>query len=131
MLLKYLQVPGVAVGLLSALSTFPMLANSDIALASRQCAALRSTVLQHVGDRAKDLLFASTDMDRDGWLNPGIANDGFKAIQLGVMHFDYAYEAVAMGGRADTEECNRLAQQFGLSIDTYVDAVLISGELPR
>ena len=131
MFLKYLRVPEVAVGLLSALSAFPALANSDTVLASRKCAALRSTVLQHVSDSAKDLLFASSDMDRDGWLNPRIANDGFKAIQLGVMHFDFAYEAVAMGGRADAEMCYRLALQFGQSIDTYVEAVLISGELPR
>lgn len=117
--------------LLSALFTFPASANSELALASRQCASSRSTVLLHVGDRAKELLFASRDMDRNGWLNPGVANDGFKTVQLAVMHFDFAYEAVAMGSRANAEACHRLALQFGQNVDSYVDDVLVSGEIPR
>lgn len=117
--------------LLSAFFTFPASANSALALASRQCAALRSTVLLHVGDRAKELLFASSDMDRNGWLNPGVANDGFKAIQIAVMHFDFAYEAITIGGRANAEACYHLTLQFGQNVDGYVDAVLVSGEIPR
>lgn len=117
--------------LLPAFFTFPASANSSLGLASRQCAAVRSTALLHAGDRAKELLFASRDMDRNGWLNPGVANDGFKAVQLAVMHFDFAYEAVAMGGKANAEACYRLALQFGQNVDSYVDAVLVGGEIPR
>lgn len=112
-------------------SSIAVTANSDLKIASRQCAALRSEVLGHVGDRARELLFASRDMDRNGWLNPGVANDGFKAVQLAVMHFDFAYEAVAMGGKAYIEACDRLTGQFWQVVDCYVNTVLLSGEIPQ
>lgn len=70
-------------------------------------------------------------MDRNGRLNPGVANDGFKAVQFAVMHFDFAYEAAAMGGKANNEVCDHLAGQFRRVVDSYVNTVLISGEIPR
>ena len=106
-------------------------ANSDLEIASRQCAALRSEVLWHVGDRARELLFASRDMDRNGWLKPGAANDGFKAVQLAVMHFDFAYEVVAMGSKANKEACDRLTGQFRQVVDSYVNTVLLSGKISQ
>ena len=54
------------------------------------CANLRSTALQLVGDWSKDLLFASRDMNRNGWLDANVASSAFKDVQLAVMHFDYA-----------------------------------------
>jgi hypothetical protein len=117
--------------LLPAFFVSPANANPDLGLASQQCASLRAIVLHHVGDRAKEMLFASSDMNRNGLLNPGVANEGFKAIQLAVMHFDFAYEEVAMGGKANAEAFYRLALQFGQSVDGYIDDVLVSGELPR
>lgn len=117
--------------LLPAISPIMASANADVVSASGQCAALRSVVLLHVGDRARELLFSGRNMIADGWLDPGIANDGFKTIQRAAMHFDFSYEAVAMGGRANTESCYALALQFGQGVDSYVGTVLASGEVPR
>jgi hypothetical protein len=120
-----------AVAILLPASSIAATANSDLDIASRQCATLRSEVLWHVGDRARELLFASQDMDRNGWLNPGVANDGFKAVQLAVMHFDFAYEDVAMGDKANTEDCDRLTGQFRQVVDSYLNTVLLSGKIPQ
>lgn len=60
----------------------------------RGCANLRITVLQLVGDWSKELLFAGRDMSSVGWLDANEANSAFKDVQLAVMCFDHAYEAV-------------------------------------
>lgn len=49
----------------------------------------------------KGVLFASQDMDHNGCLNPVVADDSFTAVQLAVVHFDFAYVAVAMSGSAN------------------------------
>ena len=92
----------------------------------RDCANLRSAVLQLVGDWSKKMLFASRDMDRNGWLDANVANATFKDVQLAVMHFDYAYEAVSK----TREACRELAYQFGMDVDTYIEEIMATGTRP-
>jgi hypothetical protein len=106
-------------------------ANWALEITSRQCAALRSAVLWHAGDRARGLLFASRDIDRTGWLKAGVVNNSFQAVQLAVRHFDFDYEAIAMGGNANTEACDRLTGQFWQVVDGYFHTALVTGEIPR
>jgi hypothetical protein len=40
------------------------------------------------------MLFASRDIDRNGWLDANVAHSAFKDVQIAVVHFDYACEAV-------------------------------------
>lgn len=47
-----------------------------------------------MGDWSKDLLFASRDMNRNGWLDPNVANAAFEDVQIAVMYLDYAFEVV-------------------------------------
>lgn len=90
------------------------------------CANLRSTALQLVGDWSKDLLFASRDMNRNGWLDANVASSAFKDVQLAVMHFDYAYEAVPK----NRDACRELAFQFGMEMGTYIEQVMAIGKRP-
>ncbi|WP_147276064.1 hypothetical protein [Pelagibacterium lacus] len=92
----------------------------------RDCADLRSAVLQLVGDWSKAMLFASRDMDRDGWLDANVAHSAFKDVQIEVMHFDYAYEAVPKSRDA----CHELAFQFGIEVGTYIEGVMATGKRP-
>lgn len=85
----------------------------------RDCANFRSTVLQLVGDWSKDMLFASRDMDRDGWLDANVTHAAFKDVQLAVMHFDYAYEAVPK----TRDACYELTFRFGMEVSTYIEEV--------
>lgn len=92
----------------------------------RDCANLRSAVLQLAGDWSKKMLFASRDMDRNGWLDANVANAAFKDVQIAVMHFDYAYEAVPKNRPA----CRDLAFRFGMDVGTHIDHVLTTGARP-
>lgn len=92
----------------------------------RDCATLRSAVLQLVGDWSKNMLFASRDMDRDGWLDANVAHAALKEVQIAVMHFDYAYEAVPK----TRDACRELAYQFGMEVGTYIVEVMATGKRP-
>ena len=92
----------------------------------RDCADLRSTVLQLVGDWSKDMLFASRDMDRNGWLDANVAHAAFKDVQIAVMYFDYAYEAVPK----TRDACWELTFQFGMDVGTYIEQVMATGTRP-
>jgi len=92
----------------------------------RDCAALRSTVLQLVGDWSKSMLFASRDMDRDGWLDANVAHAAFKEVQIAAMHFDYAYEVVPK----TRDACRHLTFQFGMEVGTYIEEVMATGKRP-
>ncbi|RDE08571.1 hypothetical protein DVH29_11210 [Pelagibacterium lacus] len=72
------------------------------------------------------MLFASRDMDRDGWLDANVAHSAFKDVQIEVMHFDYAYEAVPKSRDA----CHELAFQFGIEVGTYIEGVMATGKRP-
>ena len=92
----------------------------------RDCANLRAAVLQLVGDWSKTMLFASRDMDRNGWLDANVANSAFKDVQIAVMHFDYAYEAVPK----TRDACRDLAFRFGIDIGTYIEQIMATGTRP-
>ena len=93
----------------------------------RDCANYRATVLQLVGDWSKDMLFASQDMDRNGWLDSNVARSAFKDVQLAVMYFDHAYEVVPK----TREACRELTFQFGLEVGTYIEQVMETGTRPE
>lgn len=92
----------------------------------RDCANLRATVLQLVGDWSKTMLFASRDMDRNGWIDANVANAAFKDVHIAVMHFDYAYEVVPK----NREACRDLALRFGMDVVTYIEQVMETGARP-
>lgn len=92
----------------------------------RDCANLRAAVLQLVGDLSKTMLFASRDMNRNGWLDANMAHAAFKDVQIAVMHFDYAYEAVPKA----REACRDLAFRFGMEVGTYFEEVMATGTRP-
>ena len=112
--------------LLAAFLSLAVPAHADDQQGQRDCAALRSTVLELVGDWSKHMLFASRDMDRDGWLDANVAHAAFKDVQLAVMHFDYAYEAVPK----TRDACRELAFQFGMEVSTYIEEVMATGKRP-
>ena len=83
--------------------------------------------MQLVGDWSKDLLFANRDMNRNGWLDANVASSAFKDVQLAVMHFDYAYEALPKTHDA----CRDLAFRFGMDVGTYIEQVMTTGTRPN
>ncbi|WMT87029.1 hypothetical protein NO932_00045 [Pelagibacterium sp. 26DY04] len=93
----------------------------------RDCAALRSAVLELVGDLSKDMLFASRDMNRSGWLDANVVHAAFKDVQIAVMHFDYAYEVVPK----TRDACRALSFQFGIDVGTYIERVMATGTRPE
>lgn len=93
----------------------------------RDCANLRATVLQLVGDWSKTMLFTSRDMGRNGWLDANVANAAFKDVQIAVMHFDYAYEALPK----THEACRELAFRFGMEVGGYIEEVMATGVRPK
>ncbi len=122
---KFLPVPGMAIVLFPAFLSLISPAHAG-EQGRRDCANLRATVLQLVGDWSKDMLFASRDMDRNGWLDANVANAAFKDVQIAVMHFDYAYETVQKTAVA----CNALALRFGMDVGTYIEEVMTTGIRP-
>ena len=90
------------------------------------CANMRRAVLHLVGDWAREMLFASREMDRDGWLDGNVARSAFKEVQIAVMRFDQAYEDVPKTRGA----CRKLMFDFGVEVGTYVEAVLSTGTRP-
>jgi hypothetical protein len=92
----------------------------------RDCANLRATVLQLIGDWSKTMLFAGRDMDRNGWLDANVANAAFKDVQIAVMHFDYAYEAMPK----IREACRDLAFRFGMEVGSYIEEIMTIGTRP-
>lgn len=92
----------------------------------RDCANLRAAVLQLVGDWSKTMLFASRDMDRNGWLDANVAHSAFKDVQIAVMQFDYAYEVVPKTRKA----CHALAFRFSMDVGTYIEGVMATGTRP-
>lgn len=113
--------------LLAAFLSLPVPAHADDQQGQRDCAALRSTVLQLVGDWSKNMLFASRDMDRDGWLDANVAHAAFKDVQIAVKHFDYDYEAVPK----TRDPCRHLTFQFGMEVGSYIEAVMATGKRPE
>ncbi|AVF02892.1 hypothetical protein [Devosia sp. I507] len=79
-----------------------------------------------VGDWSKTMLFASRDMDRNGWLDANVAHSAFKDVQIAVMQFDFAYEAVPKSRAA----CRDLAYRFGMDMGTYIEQVMETGTRP-
>lgn len=116
----------MAVTLFSTLLSLIGPVRADDPQGQRDCANLRAAVLQLVGDWSKTMLFASRDMDRDGWLDANVANAAFKDVQIAVMHFDYAYEVVPK----TREACRDLAFRFGMEAGTYIEAVMATGTRP-
>lgn len=112
--------------LLAAFLSLAVPAHADDQQGQRDCAALRSTVLRLVGDWSKNMLFASGDMDRDGWLDANVAHAAFKDVQIAVMHFDYAYEVVPK----TSDVCCELVHQFGIEVGTYIEGVMATGKRP-
>ncbi len=92
----------------------------------RDCANLRSAVLQLVGDWSKELLFAGQDMSADGWLDANVTNAAFKDVQIAVMYFDRAYEDVPK----TRDACLALATKFGTDAGTYIEQVMTTGTRP-
>lgn len=123
---KYLRVPGIANVLFPAFLSLIAPTHAEDQQGQHDCANLRSAVLQLVGDRSKSMLFASRDMDRNGWLDANVAHSAFKDVQIAVMHFDYAYEAVLK----TRDACHALAFQFGVDVGTYIEAILTTGTRP-
>lgn len=101
-------------------------AHADDQQGQRDCANLRAAVLQVVDDWSKTMLFASRDMDRNGWLDANVAHSAFKDVQIAVMHFDYAYEAVPK----TRDACHALAFQLGLDVGSYIEEVMATGTRP-
>ena len=116
----------MAVTLFSTLLSLIGPVRADDPQGQRDCANLRVAVLQLVGDWSKTMLFASRDMDRNGWLDANVANATFKDVQLAVMRFDYAYEAVPK----TREACRDLALRFGMDMGTYIEQVMETGTRP-
>lgn len=112
--------------LLPAFLSLAALVQADDRQGQRDCANLRAAVLQLVGDWSKSMLFASRDMDRNGWLDANVANAAFKDVQIAVMHFDYDYEAVPK----TREACRDLALRFGMDMGTYIEQVMETGTRP-
>ncbi|HWU19321.1 MAG TPA: hypothetical protein VN155_16695 [Devosia sp.] len=113
----------MAIVLFPAFLSLAAPAHADDPKGQRDCANLRAAVLQLVGDWSKTMLFASRDMDRNGWLDANVAHSAFKDVQIAVMHFDYAYEAVPKTHDA----CRELAFRFGTEVGTYIEEVLATG----
>jgi hypothetical protein len=116
----------MAIVLLPAFLSLTTPAHANAPQGQRDCANLRAAVLQLVGDRSKTMLFASRDMDWNGWLDANVANAAFRDVQIAVMHFDYAYEAVPK----TRDACRELAFRFGMDVGTYIDHVLTTGSRP-
>ncbi|ODT80687.1 MAG: hypothetical protein ABS76_14515 [Pelagibacterium sp. SCN 64-44] len=116
----------MAVVLFPAFQLLIVPAHADDQQGQRDCADIRSTVLQLVGDWSKEMLFASRDMDRDGWLDANVAHAAFKDVHLAVMQFDYAYEAVPK----TRDSCRALGFRFGLEVSTYIEGVMATGNRP-
>ena len=95
-------------------------AHADDRQEQLDCANLRIAVLQLVGDWSKELLFASRDMNRDGWVDANVTNSAFKDVQLAVMYFDDDYDVVPKTRQA----CRALATQFGMNAGTYIEQVM-------
>lgn len=125
--MKHLPVLGMALVLFPAFLCLADFAHADDQQGQRDCANLRSAVLELVGDWSKDMLFASRDMDRDGWLDANVAHAAFKDVQIAVMHFDYAYEAVPK----TRDACRELAFQFGVDVGTYIEEIMATGTRPE
>lgn len=123
---KYLRVPGMAIVLLPAFLSLTNPARADDPQGQRDCANLRATVLQLVGDWSKTMLFASRDMDRNGWLDANVANAAFKDVQIAVVHFDYDYETIPK----TRDACRALAFRFGMEVGGYVEVVMTTGTRP-
>ncbi|MFD1253151.1 hypothetical protein DEVEQU_01025 [Devosia equisanguinis] len=124
--MKYLRVPGMAFVLFPAFLSLVARVHAVDQQGQRDCANLRATVLQLVGDWSKTMLFTSRDMDRNGWLDADVANAAFKDVQIAVMHFDYAYEALPK----THEACRELAFRFGMEVGTYIEQIMITGTRP-
>lgn len=116
----------MAIVLLPAFLSMISPALADDQQGQHDCANLRAAVLQLVGDWSKTMLFASRDMDRDGWIDANVAHSAFKDVQIAVMHFDYAYEAVPKTRNA----CRELAFQFGTEVGSYIEEVMATGVHP-
>lgn len=117
----------MAIVLFSALLSLIGPARADDPQGQRDCANLRAAVLQLVGDWSKTMLFASRDMDRNGWLDANVAHSAFKDVQIAVMYFDYAYEAVLKTRNA----CHELAFRFGMDVGNYIEQVMATGTRPN
>jgi hypothetical protein len=124
--MKCLWVPGMAIVLFPAFLSLGGPAHAVDPQGQRDCANLRATVLQLVGDWSKTMLFASRDMDRNGWLDANVAHSAFKDVQIAVMHFDYAYEAVPK----TRDVCRALSFQFGMDVGSYIEQVMVTGTRP-
>lgn len=116
----------MAIVLLPAFLSMISPALADDQQGQHDCANLRAAVLQLVGDWSKTMLFASRDMDRNGWLDANVAHSAFKDVQIAVMQFDYVYEVVPKTRAA----CRELAFQFGLDVGTYIEEVMVTGTRP-
>lgn len=101
-------------------------AHADDRQGQHDCANLRLAVQQMVGDWSKELLFASHDMSRDGWLDDNVANSAFKDVQIAVMYFDHANEEVSK----TRETCRELVMEFGMNVGTYIEQVMATGIRP-
>lgn len=66
-------------------------------------------------------------MDRDGWLDANVAHSAFKDVQIAVMYFDHAYEAVPK----THDICRDLAFRFGITVGTYIEEVMVTGTRPH
>lgn len=118
---------GIALVLFPAFLFLTDFAHADDQQGQRDCANLRSAVLELVGDWSKNMLFASRDMDRNGWLDANVAHAAFKDVQIAVMHFDYAYEAVPK----TRDACRELAFQFGVDVSSYIEEIMATGTRPE
>lgn len=113
--------------LLAAFLSLAVPAHADDQQGQRECAALRLTILELAGDWSKDMLFASRDMDRNGWLDANVAHAAFKDVQIAVMHFDYAYEALPK----TRDACRELAFRFGTEAGNYIEQIMATGTRPH
>lgn len=101
-------------------------ARADDQEGQRDCAKLRSAVLQLVGDWSRELLFAGRDMSTDGWLEANVANAAFKDVQFAVMYFDHAYEDVPR----TREACRAQTMQFGMDVGSSIEQVMATSTRP-
>lgn len=124
--MKCLRVPGMAFVLFPAFLSLVAPVHAVDQQGQRDCANLRAAVLQLVGDWSKTMLFASRDMDRNGWLDANVANSAFKDVQIAIMHFDFAYEVVPKTRTA----CRELAFRFGMEVGAYIEEVMMTGTRP-
>jgi hypothetical protein len=123
---KYLRTPGMAIVLLPAFLSLVAPVHAVDQQGQPDCANLRATVLQLVGDWSKTMLFTSRDMDRNGWLDANVANAAFKDVQIAVMHFDFNYEALPK----TREACRDLAFRFGMEVGNYIEQIMATGTRP-